>query len=107
MSPSLAPGIPPPSVAPQLGPTELKAELVARAKALGFDACRVARAEGPRHAGAFRGWLAEGAAGEMQWMQRGEEKRCDPSLVLPGAKSVIVLALNYWQGGDQSGNRRP
>ena len=31
-------------------------------------------------------------------MARSEGKRCDPQSVLPGARSVIVLALNYWQG---------
>src|SRR5437762_8927750 len=35
----------------------------------------------------------------MSYMERGEEKRCDPQKVLAGARSVIVLALNYWQGG--------
>ncbi|MEP6601261.1 MAG: tRNA epoxyqueuosine(34) reductase QueG, partial [Nitrospirota bacterium] len=34
-----------------------------------------------------------------EWLHRGEEKRCDPEKVLPGAESVIVVALNYWQGG--------
>ena len=38
----------------------------------------------------------------MQWMERSEEKRSDPQLVLPGARSVIVLALNYWQGAEES-----
>jgi epoxyqueuosine reductase len=32
-------------------------------------------------------------------MERGEEKRCDPHMVLPGAKSIVVLAMNYFQGG--------
>jgi epoxyqueuosine reductase len=34
----------------------------------------------------------------MDWLHRGEEKRCDPSLVLPGARSVVVVAMSYWQG---------
>jgi epoxyqueuosine reductase QueG len=34
----------------------------------------------------------------MDWLVRGQEKRCDPQQVLPGARSVIVVALNYWQG---------
>ena len=46
----------------------------------------------------FRAWLRDGAAGEMDWIERGEEKRSDPQMVLPGARSVIVFALNYWQG---------
>jgi len=75
-----------------------KDELIARAAALGFDSCRIAKAEAPRHAGEFRHWLQDGAAGEMQWMERGAEKRCDLQQVLPGARSVIVVALNYWQG---------
>ncbi len=33
----------------------------------------------------------------MQWLERNKEKRTDPQLVLPGARSVVVLALNYWQ----------
>ena len=80
-----------------------KDELIARAAALGFDSCRVAKAEAPRHAGEFRHWLQDGAAGEMQWMERGAEKRCDLQQVLPGARSVIVVALNYWQGDDAAG----
>ncbi len=35
----------------------------------------------------------------MAWLARNPERRTDPTLVLPGAKSVIVLALNYYQGG--------
>jgi epoxyqueuosine reductase len=82
-----------------------KEALMARAAALGFDSCRVAKAAAPRHAGEFRGWLDEGSAGEMQWMERGAEKRCDPQQVLPGVKSVVVVALNYWQGDASSGSR--
>jgi len=75
-----------------------KEEIVARAKALGFDSCRVANASAPPHAEEFRSWLREGAAGEMQWMERGAAKRCNPQEVLPGARSIIIVALNYWQG---------
>src|SRR5438105_6234172 len=46
----------------------------------------------------FREWLRESANGEMNYMQRGEEKRCDPQNVLPGTKSIVVFALNYFQG---------
>ena len=34
----------------------------------------------------------------MEWLARGEEKRCDPQQVLANVRSVIVVALNYWQG---------
>jgi epoxyqueuosine reductase len=76
----------------------LKSEVVDLATQLGFDSCRVARCESPAHAAEYREWLREGAAGEMLWMERTKGKRSDPQTVLPGASSVIVLALNYWQG---------
>jgi epoxyqueuosine reductase len=34
----------------------------------------------------------------MAWMARNLERRTDPRVVLPGARSVVVLALNYFQG---------
>ena len=77
---------------------ELKRRLVAAARQIGFDSCRVAAGGEPAHATEFRAWLREGAAGDMNYMQRGEEKRCDPQKVLPGVRSIIVLALNYFQG---------
>jgi len=80
-----------------------KDKLVAYAAELGFNSCRIARATSPRHAAEFRAWLSDGAAGEMQWLERGAEKRCDPRQILPGVRSVIVVALNYWQGEE----RRP
>ena len=77
---------------------ELKPQLFALARELGFDSCRVAKCNPPAHANEFRTWLEDGAHGEMHYMKRGAEKRSDPQGVLPGAKSVIVLALNYFQG---------
>jgi epoxyqueuosine reductase len=82
----------------QISPTKLKAQLVSFARQIGFNSCRVATSARPPHATEFRGWLREGAHGEMNYMQRGEEKRCDPQKVLPGAQSIVVLALNYFQG---------
>jgi epoxyqueuosine reductase len=82
----------------RISATELKAQLVSRAKDIGFDSCRVARCKSPRHGNAFREWLRDGAHGEMNYMQRGEEKRCDPEKILPGVQSIVVLALNYFQG---------
>jgi epoxyqueuosine reductase len=80
---------------------EIKRRIVAYAERLGFDSCRIARATPPAHVEEFRGWLREGAAGEMEWMERGAEKRCDPQQVLAGARSIIILALNYWQGEER------
>src|SRR5882762_2805971 len=77
---------------------EVKARLVEVARELGFDSCRVAACSPPAHADKFDDWLREGAHGEMEYMARGGEKRRDPQKILPSAKSVVVLALNYFQG---------
>src|SRR5438105_15479547 len=81
----------------RISATELKARLVSFAREIGFDSCRVATCKAPAHANDFREWLRDGAHGEMNYMQYGEEKRCDPQNVLPGARSIVVLALNYFQ----------
>src|SRR5437667_7282404 len=81
----------------RISATELKARLVSFAREIGFDSCRVATCKAPAHANDFREWLRDGAQGEMNYMQYGEEKRCDPQKVLPGARSIVVLALNYFQ----------
>jgi epoxyqueuosine reductase len=82
----------------QISATELKARLISFARNIGFDSCRIARCNAPTHANSFREWLRDGAHGEMNYMQRGEEKRCDPQKILPGARSIVVLSVNYFQG---------
>ena len=82
----------------QIQAEELKGRLVFFARNAGFDSCRVAMCNPPAHATEFREWLHQGAHGEMNYMQRGEEKRCDPEKILPGARSIVALALNYFQG---------
>ena len=77
---------------------DTRAQVVALARELGFDLCRFAPAETPEHATEFRDWLDRGDAGEMNYLARNSEMRCDPRQILPGAKTVIVLALNYFQG---------
>jgi len=85
--------------------SSLREQVVTLSGELGFDICRFATADPPKHAGAFRDWLDQGAGGEMTYLSRNAEKRCDPQQVLPGAKSVIVLALNYFQGDRVEENR--
>lgn len=62
--------------------------------ALGFDAVRFARAE-PAFGPGLRAWLAAGHHADMAWIERGEAKRGDPALVLPGARSLVMLGVNY------------
>ena len=93
-------------MSPQISGEELKRELTAFARRLGFDSCRVATCAPPPHAREFRNWLREGAAGEMHYMERGEERRCDPQRILPDARSIVVVALNYFQGAIRRSSRR-
>ncbi len=68
--------------------------LRARLKALGFDAVRFARAE-PLFGPGLRAWLDAGHQAEMAWLARGAEKRGDPDKVLPGARTLVMLGVNY------------
>jgi epoxyqueuosine reductase len=77
----------------------VKEQVLARAAALGFDLCRVTDARGPEHADAFRRWLAEGMHGGMAYLERTAERRLNPDLVLPGAQSILLLAISYHRSG--------
>lgn len=76
----------------------LAAEVRRRALEAGFDECRIARAGVATHAGRLQEWLADGCHGGMAWMERTAERRFDPREVLPGCRSVICLAVNYFNG---------
>ena len=82
----------------------MKTALLAQAEGLGFALCRIAPCSAPPHAAEFRAWLEDGRAGEMAWLARNADRRTDPQLVLPGARSVVVLAMNYFVG-EQSAER--
>ena len=41
-------------------------------------------------------WLNRGYHGTMQWIARNMDKRTDPAKIVPGAKSVIAVAMNYY-----------
>jgi epoxyqueuosine reductase len=46
-------------------------------------------------------WLAAGYAADMTWMARRQPERLDPGAVLPGARTVIALAIAYHRPGDE------
>jgi len=76
-------------------PEALRANIQRIAKELGFDDCRIAPAEEAAHADVFKDWIEAGQHGEMAWLARDPERRSDPRRVVPNARSVIVVALNY------------
>jgi epoxyqueuosine reductase len=64
-----------------------------QARGVGFDLCGVAPVEGLEELGHLPEWLASGYAGEMKYLH--DERRGDPRMTLAGARSLIVVALNY------------
>jgi len=74
-------------------PAERTRRVVERARALGFDLCGVAPAEGLDELGRLPEWLERGYAGEMSYLR--DPRRLAPDRVLAGARSIIVCALNY------------
>jgi epoxyqueuosine reductase len=66
---------------------------------LGFDHCGIARAEVlDEDARRLESWLNKGMNGSMSYMENYFDIRIDPSRLVPGAKSVITLLLNYFPG---------
>jgi len=70
----------------------------ARAVELGFDRVAIGPALPPDHGPAFSRWVEAGYAATMDYLERREDERLDPARVLPGARSVVCVALNYYQG---------
>ena len=67
---------------------------------VGFDACGVA----PVHrldddAQFMDNWIAQGLHGEMDYLTRNCDKRYDPSLLVPGAQTVVVCLLTFEHSG--------
>lgn len=75
------------------------AESVRRiAAAAGFDDCRIAAVTGPAaHSDNFHHWVNDGKYGDMTYMAKSPSRRADPRLVLPGVRSVVTVALNYFR----------
>jgi epoxyqueuosine reductase len=81
----------------RLTPARLTAQVKQRARELGFEKVGVARAESlTQERARLEEWLARGFHAEMTWMERGVERRTDPREFLKDARSVVVVALNYF-----------
>lgn len=74
-------------------PWQRTARIYEVARAQGFDLCGVVAAEPFAELEQFPQWLERGYAGEMHYLE--DPRRQDPRLVLQGARSLIVVALNY------------
>ena len=79
-----------------MSPHEKADQIKAQAAALGFDACGIAAADHIDPEGRFNAWLEKGYHADMVWMTRAPEIRTDIRLKLPNAKSVVVVAKDYF-----------
>lgn len=75
------------------------------AKRLGFLSCGISKAafleeEAPH----LEKWLHNNMHGEMNYMENHFDKRLDPTVLVPGSKSVISLLLNYYPSKTQTQN---
>ena len=67
------------------------------ASALGFSFCGISKAEFLKEdAPKLEEWLKRGYHGKMGYMENHFDKRLDPTLLVPGAKSVVSLIYNYY-----------
>ncbi len=76
-------------------PAELKSVVLRLAGKLGFCRAGIAPAGVAAHAARFRHFLERGYHGDMAWLDRDPDRRCDVRNLLPGAASVICLACSY------------
>jgi epoxyqueuosine reductase len=82
-------------------PNSISDAIRARAIAEGFDTVRFAQAAAPPGAAErLATFLGESRHGTMDWMERNAERRADPGVLWPDAKSIIVLGANYGPGHD-------
>ncbi len=73
----------------------LESMIKGQAYGLGFDLVGITSLGPMGTAGAFDAWVAKGYVGEMAYLTRGAEKRRDSRLPFPGARSAIVVGLDY------------
>ncbi len=75
----------------------LSEHIKSKALELGIHKIGIAKAEELSVEGAhLREWLNRGHHASLRWMEKNVEKRIDPRLIVPDAKSVISLAVNYY-----------
>jgi epoxyqueuosine reductase len=81
-------------------PERLTKEILELAARHDFDLAAVAPVERLPAALRLEEWIGRGMHGSMEWMARNVERRADPSRLLPGARSVLIVAMSYWTGDE-------
>lgn len=74
----------------------IAAQVKQQARGIGFDLVGIASADPSRRGAYLREWLDEGQAGEMTYLAQRLDTRTRPQSYLPGAQSVVCVAINYY-----------
>lgn len=86
----------------------ITSQLKNKAKELGFMGIAIAKAEHmDEEARRLESWLNQKHHGEMSYLENYFDKRVDPTLLVPGAKSVISLMYNYYTEEKQEDPNAP
>ncbi len=85
----------------------LKQAILNEARRLGFILAGVTTPEPPPHLSVFETWLTKGRQGSMKYLadQSTRARRANPHLILPGCKSILVLAIPYSKPSASSDSR--
>jgi len=78
------------------------------AREAGFSFCGISKAAFlEEEALRLETWLSNNLHGTMQWMENHFDKRLDPRILVPGAKSVVSLMFNYYTTAKQKDSAAP
>lgn len=79
---------------------DLTKRVAEQAHRIGFDLVGVTHPALSDHTAFYADWLAQGYHAEMGYMARPDavEKRADPCRIMPQARSIIVVGMNYYAG---------
>src|SRR5580658_9185193 len=83
--------------------SSIESRIKTRALELGFELVGITTAEPSAFAAEYRDWIGNGYAGEMEYLTRNLERRIDPRQLLAGARSIIVVGMNYYTRNEQRG----
>ncbi len=87
---------------------QITSKIKAKAIELGFLACGISKADFlSDEKSRLEEWLHAGMNGKMSYMERNQEKRLDPRLLVENAQSVISVLLNYFPSEEQKDPEAP
>jgi epoxyqueuosine reductase len=87
---------------------DISGKVKQKSKELGFLDCRIIPVHPlPAEKEHLEQWLSNSMHGEMEYMSGNIEKRIDPSILVPGAKSIIIVLQNYYPSMEQKDPEAP